>query len=79
MRLGRQSVDVIIRAILTIFHCFTQKLDETMLVQSVTKRPMCQYVTLRTLARLNDITQGGRIEQAGDVSRQYLGVSYQEH
>ena len=29
-----------------------------MLIQSVTKRPMCQYVTLGTLARLNDITAG---------------------
>ena len=29
-----------------------------MLIQSVTKRPMCQYVTLGTLARLNDISLG---------------------
>ena len=41
-----------------------------MLVQSVTKRPMCQYVTRGTLAGLNDITREGCIatEQSCFVS-----------
>ena len=53
--IGRWSVDLIIRAILTIFHCFTQAWRDNVGTKCYKAADVSIRHTVSTLARLNDI------------------------